>query len=450
MTKRLVIAMVTLVALVALALAIPFGITISTDQRAKFVGGLERDALATATIMSTQPYVDWQTTAEATAERTGARVVVVDQQRTLIADSDATEVDRSFDRPEINSALSGYLSSDVRYSSTLNTDLRYVAAPIVQNYQIVAAVRLSLSEDQVDSLVLDAILWLIAFIVSVITVAAIVAWLLARSIAQPVDRLTKVVETLPSDLSVRADENIGTKEVRSASAALNTTANRLEGLIDRTQRVAADASHHLRSPLTGVRLRLEAISDLTTDPEISSNAEAAMSEVDRLARRIDQILLLTRADSGSVDVAREELAVIAVDRVNAASVIAQERGIDIEIDVESNYCDVLVPVGTCARIIDELLGNAMSYATSKIVVTVKPVGRFAELVVSDDGPGLPEGTDPESIFDRFFRAKNSVPGGSGLGLALVQESAHLAGGNTQASRSTELGGLQVTVRLPLA
>lgn len=452
MTKRLVISTVTLVALVALALAIPFGITISADQRAQFVSGLERDALATAIIMSTQPDVDWQSTAEATAERTGARVVVVDQERTLMADSDATEVDRSFDRPEIDSALSGYLSSDVRYSSTLNTDLRFVAAPIVQNYQIVAAVRLSLSEDEVDSIVFDAILWLIAFIVSVITVAAIVAWLLARSIAQPVDRLTRVVETLPSDLSIRADETLGTKEVRSASAALNSTANRLEGLIDRTQRVAADASHHLRSPLTGVRLRLEAISDLTTDPEISSNAEAAMSEVDRLARRIDQILLLTRTDSGSVDITREELAVVTLDRVNAASVIAQERGIEIdtEIPIETQSCDVLVPIGTCARIIDELIGNAMNYATSKIVVTVQPDGGYAELVVSDDGPGLPEGTDPASIFDRFFRAKNSTPGGSGLGLALVHESALLAGGDAHASRSTELGGLQVTVRLPLA
>lgn len=448
MTKRLVIAMVTLVAIVALALAIPFGITISTDQRAKFVSGLERDALATATIMSTQPYVDWQVTAEAAAERTGARVVVVDQDRTLIADSEATEIDRSFDRPEINSALTGYLSSDVRFSSTLNTDLRYVAAPIVQNYQIVAAVRLSLSEDQVDSIVLNAILWLIAFIVSVITVAAIVAWLLARSIAQPVDRLTKVVESLPNDLSIRAEENVGTKEVRSASVALNTTANRLEGLIDRTQRVAADASHHLRSPLTGVRLRLEAISDLTTDPEVSANAEAAMSEVDRLARRIDQILLLTRADSGSMDVAREELAAIAVDRVNAASVIAQERGIDIEVDAQP--CAVKVPIGTCARIIDELLGNAMNYAKSKIHVTVNPVDGYAEMVVSDDGPGIPEGIEPAALFDRFFRAKNAIPGGSGLGLALVMESARIAGGSASAGRTSEQGGLRISVRLPLA
>lgn len=439
--------MVTLVALVALALAIPFALTISADQRAQFVGELERDAFATATIMASQPFVDWQATAEATAQRTGARVVVVDQERTLIADSDDSGVDRSFDRPEIDSALNGSLASDVRYSSTLSTDLRYVATPIIQNYSIVAAVRLSLSEDQVDSIVFNAIIWLIAFFASVATVAAIVAWLLARSIAQPVDQLTKVVETLPTDLSIRADETRGTKEVRSASVALNTTADRLEGLINRTQRVAADASHHLRSPLTGVRLRLEAISDLSTDPEIVHNAESAMSEVDRLAHRIDQILLLTRADSGTVEIHREEFDAIVTDRVAAAGVIAVERG--IEIDVQTEPCSVDVPIGTCARIVDELLGNAMAYATSKIYVNLAPVEGFAELVVRDDGPGLPDGTEPESIFHRFFRANNSVPGGSGLGLALVRESARLAGGTASAVTASELGGLQITVRLPL-
>lgn len=446
MTKRLVISMVTLVALVALALAIPFALTIRADQRAQFVGGLERDALATATIMASQPFVDWQATADATAERTGARVVVVDRERTLVADSDESGVDRTFDRPEISSALDGYLASDVRNSSTLGTDLRYVAAPIIQNYSVVAAVRLSLSEDQVDSVVFTATLWLIAFFASVATVAAIVAWLLARSIARPVDQLTKVVESLPTDLSIRADETSGTKEVRSASVALNTTADRLEGLISRTQRVAADASHHLRSPLTGVRLRLEAISDLSTDPEIVNNAESAISEVDRLAHRIDQILLLTRADSGTVEIQREELDAIVVDRAEAASVIAQEHGVDIVVTTQP--CSVAVPTGTCARIIDELLGNAMAYAVSKIYVSVKPVDGFAELVVSDDGPGLPEDTDPESIFNRFFRAKNSVPGGSGLGLALVRESARLASGNARAEASNS-GGLQISVRLPL-
>ena len=448
MTRRLVIAMTTLVAVIALALAIPLGLAISNYERERFISSLEFDTLTAASVMSSEPYIDWQATADATAVLTGARVVVVNSDLTLIADSDSSGVDRMFDRPEIEAALAGELASDVRQSVTLNDDLRYVAAPIVQNFKVVAVVRLSLSESAVDSEVLIAEIWLIAFVASVIVAAGLVAWLLSRSIARPVDALTEVVEQLPQDLSIRADENHGTKEIRQAANALNATASRLEGLLNRTQRVAADASHHLRSPLTGVRLRLEAISDLSEDPEVTSNADEAIAEVDRLAHRIDQILLLTRSDSGILNLRTESLSRIVRERLDSAMVIAQEKGIEITADLED--CSVTVPAGTCSRIIDELLGNALKYAEAEVLVNVSTRNNFAVLTVSDDGPGLPAGEDHTQIFHRFYRASNSQPGGSGLGLALVQESARMAGGDASAQRGPAGTGLLIWVHLPLA
>lgn len=447
MTRRLVIAMTTLVAVIALALAIPLGIAISNYERESFLSDLEFDTLTTASVMSSQPYIDWQVTADATADRTGARVVVVDSGLTLVADSDTTGVDRAFDRPEIEAALAGELASDVRPSVTLGEDLRFVAAPIVQNFTVVAVVRLSLSESAVDSQVLVAELWLIAFVASVIFAAGLVAWFLSRSLARPVDSLTNVIELMPQDLSIRADEKHGTKEIRHAATAVNATAARLEGLLSRTQRVAADASHHLRSPLTGVRLRLEAISDVSKDPEVTSNADAAIAEVDRLAHRIDQILLLTRSDSGMINLRQESLSEIVRNRVDAAMVIAQEKGISIHANVED--CTVTVSFGTCARIIDELLGNALKYADSEVVVNLARTGDFCELTVSDDGAGLPAEDDYTQIFDRFYRASNSHPGGSGLGLALVQESARMAGGDAWAQGVPVGSGLRISVRLPI-
>lgn len=447
MTQRLVIAMTALVAVIALALAIPLGLAISNYERENFLNSLEFDTLTTASVMSSQPYIDWQATADNTADRTGARVVVVDSDLTLVADSDSTGVDRSFDRPEIEAALAGELASNVRPSVTLNDELRFVAAPIVQNFNVVAVVRLSLSESAVERAVLIAELWLIAFVASVIFAAGLVAWLLSRSIARPVDALTEVVELMPQYLSIRADETHGTKEIRQAATALNSTAARLEGLLSRTQRVAADASHHLRSPLTGVRLRLEAISDVSKDPEVTSNADAAIAEVDRLAHRIDQILLLTRSDSGMLNMRQESLSEIVRGRVEAATVIAQEKGIQIRSDLED--CTVTVPAGTCSRIIDELLGNALKYAESEVVVHLGKVGAFCELTVSDDGLGLPEGEGYTQIFDRFYRAANSQAGGSGLGLALVQESARMAGGDAWAESAPAGSGLRISVRLPL-
>ena len=168
MTRRLVIVMALLVAVVSVALAIPMALLVANDQRSAFVSGLEVDTLATASKMSSEPYFDWAATAEATARETGARVVVVDPDRSLLADSDNTSLDRIFDRLEIDSALTGSVASDVRYSQTIGADLRYVAAPIIQNYEIVAAVRLSLPETQVDAQIRETQLWLLAFVGAVV------------------------------------------------------------------------------------------------------------------------------------------------------------------------------------------------------------------------------------------------------------------------------------------
>jgi signal transduction histidine kinase len=169
--------------------------------------------------------------------------------------------------------------------------------------------------------------------------------------------------------------------------------------------------------------------------------------VDRLAHRIDQILLLTRSDSGMLNTRQESLSGIVRDRVEAATVIAQEKGIQIRTELED--CMVTVPAGTCARIIDELLGNALKYSESEVVVHLGKVGAFCELTVSDDGLGLPEGEGYTQIFDRFYRAANSQAGGSGLGLALVRESARIAGGDAWAEGAPVGSGLRISVRLPL-
>ena len=301
--------MAVLVAVVAAALAVPMAIVVSNDQRAAFISNLEVDTLTTAATMSAQPDVDWQETAEATAARTGARVVVVGLDRGLLADSDNSSLDRLFDRPEINDALAGSLTSDVRTSVTLGEDLRYVAAPVIQNFGVVAAVRLSLPESIVTEEVQETQRWLVVFVLTVVLAAALVAWLLARSISSP---LRQVAEGgrgpagRPRPAGGRA-----ARPARGAAVAvaLNSTAERLSGILQRTQRVAADASHHLRTPLTGVRLRLEAIEDISDQEQVKTEAQAATAEVDRLNRRIEQVLALARSDAGAAPIAAQDASV---------------------------------------------------------------------------------------------------------------------------------------------
>ncbi len=447
MTRRLVLAMAVLVAVVAAALAFPLASVVANDQRAAFISGLEVDTLTTAATMSAQPYVDWQSTATLTAERTGARVVVVSPDRSLMADSDNSSLDRLFDRPEINAALAGSLTSDVRTSQTLGTQLRYVAAPVIQNFGVVAAVRLSLPESIVDHEVQETQRWLVVFVLTVVVAAGLVAWLLARSIASPLRRVARVAEELPDDLDLRADETHGPHEVRAVAEALNSTAQRLSGILQRTQRVAADASHHLRTPLTGVRLRLEAIEDISSQDQVKDEARAATAEVDRLARRIEQVLDLARTDAGAAPMTSQDVSVIVRDRVEAASGMFAEREIALVSSLASEVY-VMAPSGVVARITDELLGNALQYAREVVRVDLNVADRMALLAVSDDGPGVRE-DEREAVFQRFRRGSSSAPGGTGLGLALVRESAMGLGGSARAYAS-ESGGMSVVVRIPLA
>lgn len=447
MKRRLVISMTLLVAIVAMALAIPMGIVVANDQRAAFISELEVDTLATATQMSSVPFIDWQAIAEVAAARTGARVVAVSPDRDLLADSGGSDLERSFDRPEIVDALAGSFSSDVRESATLGEELRYVAAPIIQGFQVVGAVRLSLPDSRVDQDIRETQLWLAAFVVAVMVAAGLVAWLIARSISAPLRSLAAVAEELPEDLSLRAATDAGPTDVRAVALALNTTADRLGGILRRTQRVAADASHHLRTPLTGVRLRLEAIEDTTDQPEIAEEARAATAEVDRLTHRIEQVLELARSDAAAVPIVEQDVSAVVAERVDAASSFARERGIELVADVASGIV-IKAPRGAVARVVDELIGNAMAYARSRIVVRLSTADDSCELAVADDGPGIPEG-ERESVFDRFHRGTSAVPGGSGLGLALVRETAEAMGGRVTADTSPD-GGAMIRIVLPIA
>jgi len=439
--------MTGLVALVALALALPIAIIVDNDQRSAFVAGLEVDAMTAASILASQPPSEWQSTATDVAARTGARVVVVGTDRRLLADSDQTALDRSFDRMEVAAALNGLLASDVRYSSTLGVDLRYVAAPVVQREQIVAAVRLSLPESAVDSLITRTRISLAGFVVAVVVAAALIAWVVAHSIAAPLRSVAEVAAELPDDLDARADDATGPSEVRVVARTLNETAARLSGVLRRQQRVAADASHHLRTPLTGIRLRLEAIEETAAEPENRRDAAAAMDEVDRLNRRIDQILALARSDTGESAEVTDARAV-AEGRILSAQGAAAARGLDIAATIAAGDLRVLAARGAVDRVIDELLGNAMSYASSRIGVNIWREHDSVRLDVDDDGPGVAEG-DRATIFDRFVRTASAVPGGSGLGLALVRESARASGGDAWAESGAK-GGLRVCTRWPVA
>ena len=215
---------------------------------------------------------------------------------------------------------------------------------------------------------------------------------------------------------------------------------------------AADASHELRTPLAIIRGSVE---ELRREPDRNAAAGTAAldgidDEVVRLGALVDDLLLLARTDSGTLDLALAptDLGEIALDASTGLATIAAERDVRVEVDAEP------VPMTADAdrlRQLVRILGdNAVRHAPtgSTVGIAVHAVDRgHADLVVEDRGPGFREADLPH-VFERFWRAPDAPDGGTGLGLTIAAWIVERHGGTIVAGNRPG-GGARIEVRLPI-
>lgn len=223
-------------------------------------------------------------------------------------------------------------------------------------------------------------------------------------------------------------------------------AERLEHVVEAQQRFVADASHQLRTPLTALRLRLEN-AEAAGDEARRADFEAALREVDRLSRIVDQLLVLARAGSGRLPVTDVDIAAALSGRAAAWGPVAENQGTAIAVEADG-VGSARALAGSVEQILDNLIANALAVSPpgSTVVLRAARVGPRVELHVVDQGPGMtPE--ERAVAFARFWRAGKGD--GSGLGLAIVRELAEASGGDAGLDPAPE-GGLDAWVRLPLS
>ena len=204
----------------------------------------------------------------------------------------------------------------------------------------------------------------------------------------------------------------------------------------------ADASHQLRTPLATLRLTLENLEYELADP---TDLEAALREVDRLARTVNGLLALARADREPPARQALDLRALADERVALWSPLARQRDLTLSSDVHRPWW-VLVTADRLEQVVDNLLENAVDASPpgGAITFAVSAAGGWTELHIVDTGRGL---TDEERTraFDRFWR-KGSTSGGSGIGLAIVARLVRADGGEVELRRAAT-GGVDAVVRL---
>ena len=303
--------------------------------------------------------------------------------------------------------------------------------------------------------------------------AMLLAQAAATTVLRPVRRLAQAAEQLGEGRLDTRLKATGSDELAELSRTFNRSAEALEARVaelsareESSRRFVADMSHELRTPMTAISAVTEVLEEEqeNLDQMIAPAVQLVVSETRRLNNLVENLMEVTRFDAGTAKLVLDDVDV--ADQVTAC--IDARAWLDaVELDADRGIMARLDP-RRLDVVLANLIGNALKHGGSPVRVSVRTetpqpgdaeaaqlVGAPAqepqrELVieVADRGPGIPEEVLPH-VFDRFYKASAARPrsDGSGLGLSIAMENAHIHGGWITAHNSSE-GGAVFTLRLP--
>ena len=445
--------MAYLLLLALVAFGVPLGVSlgkrVDSEVRSQARSQAEVVAASAPELVEHSQTATLQRLVVRSAEAERGRVIVVDDKGTVIADSGVpAEIGVDYaSRPEIAAALNGETSQAVRRSNTLGEDLLATSVPILQRGRPIGAVRVTQSNSAVSDATHSAIVRLIGLAGIVLLLGGLAGALIARETSRPIGRLERAAQQVEGgDLSTRARVE-GSSEQRALARSFNSMTERLERLLGSQRDFVADASHQLRTPLTGIRLQLEELRDEVSsgDPR-AAELDSALKEVDRLASIVNELLILSRA--GEREMPAEVINVEAgVDQaVTRWRKAAGDAGIELTHAGNGDAPSCVCARSDFDRVLDSVIENAVLYSPrdSEVRVVTTP----QRIDVLDRGPGLEPGEE-EMVFERFHRGRAGRRGrpGTGLGLSIARELAAAWGGEvTIANR--EGGGARASIALP--
>jgi signal transduction histidine kinase len=447
---RLLAAFAYVLLLVIVALLVPLALNLSrrVDSEIKSEAQGQAQLLGSLAGGRLGDREELQRLADRSAGDLGGRVIVVNRRGRLLADSAGRGrgAGSYASRPEIASALDGRPSQGERHSDSLGEDVLFTAIPVVDAGRTVGAVRVTQSVAAVHREVRNDVLALIGVAAVVLLLGLGVAWLLASSLARPLRRLAGTARAVADgDLDARARVE-GSTEQREVVAAFNEMTGRLARALRSQREFVANASHQLRTPLTGLRLRLEAASLKAGDPEVERELVAAERETVRMARLLSELLTLARERERPEpeEVPLAEVARAAHERWEGPAETGGRRLVltgEGEPIVEATEADLAV-------ILDNLVENALNYSPPGTTVAIEwgPDGRLG---VVDEGPGI-DAEELDRVFERFYRgqASNNGATGTGLGLSVAEALAERWDGTVRLGRRAS-GGTEAEVVLPV-
>ena len=266
--------------------------------------------------------------------------------------------------------------------------------------------------------------WLAVIVLSLVAVATAVGLALvqARRLAAPMERLAaRVGGVAEPGVSVEALPT-GISELDAIGAALADADRRVEDVLRREREFSDNASHQLRTPLAGLRMRLEELRAIATTEDAAREGDAALAQTDRLMGTIEHLEALARGRSADVHAA--DLARVVADHVSGEwRPRFAAAGRELTVSPSAPVAARLAPEAA-RQVVDVLLDNALRHGAGATVVSVANEHGWARLRVRDEGPGVA----PSRADALFERGVSSANGGGGVGLAVARELVRREGG----------------------
>jgi signal transduction histidine kinase len=294
----------------------------------------------------------------------------------------------------------------------------------------------------------------------------VIVW---RVVNQQLNPLTVLADDLNQQTHTSlepVDETFVPIEIRPLTSAMNGLLDRLKTALDGQRKFIADAAHQLRTPLTAVKLHAEQAASAKDPVKVLEAVVELRASADRAVRLSNQLLSLARAEPGEQAARFVEFDYAALAFETGAEWVPRALAAHVDLGFQRlddpDNEDPLTVRGNLVlvrEVIANLIDNALKYVPTsrhdgaRVTLTVTDMvdmkgRRMGEIIVEDNGPGVPADQQPD-LFKRFFRGDgHGVEGGAGLGLAIVHDIMVLHGGSVHYEDAPE-GGARFIVRMPL-
>ena len=390
-------------------------------------------------------------------EETGvSRILVTDTAGRVLYDSRETgsAVGLYAFYTEIFQALRGQNAYYCSYDG--DAFLSRGASPVVYHNQTVGAIY-AYEYDREQAELFKSLQSNIARISGVVAVFVIVlSLLLSRMLTGRISELLQAIRHVREGAYSHRAEVKGSDEIAQITAEFNSLTDRLQTTENARRRFVSDASHELKTPLAGIRLLTDSI--LQTENMDAETIHEFVGDIgqeaERLSRITEDLLRLTRLDSGALEQGAAVAVAPVLERVQRMlRMVAEEKGVALSYQADDRAV-VMATEDDIHQILYNIMENGIKYSANggfvRTDVTVE--GQAVVIRVEDNGVGIPD-EDLSHVFERFYRvdkARSRAVGGTGLGLSIVRDTVLRREGTIEARHREEGPGTVFIVRLPLA